>query len=826
MSHELIEKAATSPARAVVPAGWPDSSAARRTDTGTGTRVLSRTARAPRVAIVHDWLVTYAGAERVLEQIIACFPDADLFAVVDFVEDRQFLRDKKVTTSFIQRLPLARSKYRAWLPLMPLAIEQIDLSGYDVVISSSHAVAKGVLTGPDQFHISYVHSPIRYAWDLQHQYLKESHLTRGVKSALARMILHYIRNWDVRTANSVDQFVANSAFIARRIHKVYQRDAAVVFPPVDIESFSLETNKDDFYLTASRLVPYKKIDLIVEAFAQTPHRQLVVIGDGPDMQKIRAKAAPNVEVMGYQPFAVLKDRMRRAKAFVFAAEEDFGISVVEAQACGTPVIAFGKGGALETVRDFTQSRPTGLFFDEQSTDAIIAAVDAFEREPGRIRAEDCRANAERFSIARFRERFVAEVAKAVPAVASGANRRIRAAEPPLERAPSNAPRVLAIDQSGVLGGAELSLLEVVKGLRARVNVLLFDDGPFREALDAAGANVEVLTAGGLRNVRRDGGATPKLAVLSGIASLVRGTRRRARDADVLYANTQRAMVIGVIAGKLARKPVVWHLRDIVSDEHFGRVQRTIIKGCAKLGLAHVIANSEASAQVFAELTKFDRTRIDVVHNGVDDKPFEALNGVSQAELRERIGLPRDVFIVGAFSRLARWKGQHVLLEALLREPGVHAAFVGAPLFGEDAYYAELLEFVDQNGLRDRVHFLGFRHDIAACMRAVDVVAHTSITPEPFGRVVVEGMLARRPVVASRDGGVKEIVDHGVNGLMCTPGDAADLAATIAALRDDPALRERLGASGAESARRRFGKERYVAAVERVLKGVVAAARKA
>jgi glycosyltransferase involved in cell wall biosynthesis len=378
----------------------------------------------------------------------------------------------------------------------------------------------------------------------------------------------------------------------------------------------------------------------------------------------------------------------------------------------------------------------------------------------------------------------------------------------------------------VLGGAELSLLEVVKGLRARVNVLLFDDGPFREALDAAGANVEVLTAGGLRNVRRDGGATPKLAVLSGIASLVRGTRRRARDADVLYANTQRAMVIGVIAGKLARKPVVWHLRDIVSDEHFGRVQRTIIKGCAKLGLAHVIANSEASAQVFAELTKFDRTRIDVVHNGVDDKPFEALNGVSQAELRERIGLPRDVFIVGAFSRLARWKGQHVLLEALLREPGVHAAFVGAPLFGEDAYYAELLEFVDQNGLRDRVHFLGFRHDIAACMRAVDVVAHTSITPEPFGRVVVEGMLARRPVVASRDGGVKEIVDHGVNGLMCTPGDAADLAATIAALRDDPALRERLGASGAESARRRFGKERYVAAVERVLKGVVAAARKA
>ena len=821
MSHELVDNAQASSERAVVPADWRDPSAVRRTDTGTRTR--ARTGRAPRVAIVHDWLVTYAGAERVLEQIIACFPDADLFAVVDFVEDRAFLRGKKVTTSFIQRLPLARNKYRSWLPLMPLAIEQLDLSGYDVVISSSHAVAKGVLTGPDQFHISYVHSPIRYAWDLQHQYLKESHLTRGVKSALARVILHYIRNWDVRTANSVDQFVANSAFIARRIHKVYQRDAAVVFPPVDVEAFALETHKEDFYLTASRLVPYKKIDLIVEAFARMPNRKLVVIGDGPDMPKVRAKAAPNIQVMGYQKFAVLQDRMQRAKAFVFAAEEDFGISVVEAQACGTPVIAYGKGGALETVRDFTQHRPTGLFFDEQSADAIIAAVEAFEREPGRIRAEDCRANAERFSVSRFRERFVAEVAKAVPAVASGASRHIRAAGPPPAPVPDATPRVLAIDQSGVLGGAELSLLEVVKGLRARIDVLLFDDGPFREALDQAGASVEVLAADGLRNVRRDGGAAPRLAVLAGIASLVRGTRRRARDADVLYANTQRAMVIGVLAGKLARKPVVWHLRDIVSDEHFGRVQRAVIKGCAKLGLAHVIANSEASAQVFAALTKFDRKRIDVVHNGVDDAPFEALNGVSQAALRERIGLPRDAFIVGAFSRLARWKGQHVLLEALLRERDVHAAFVGAPLFGEDAYDAELHAFVAANGLQDRVHFLGFRHDIAACMRAVDVVAHTSITPEPFGRVVVEGMLARRPVVASRDGGVTEIVEHGENGLLCTPGDAAELAATIASLRDDPALRERLGASGAQSARQRFGKERYVAAVERVLTDVAAMA---
>ncbi|CAD6558524.1 D-inositol-3-phosphate glycosyltransferase [Paraburkholderia hiiakae] len=828
MSHELIDEAAPSES-AAAPIQRRDATQPRRAETGAvmplrPLRPSLAAGRAPRVAIVHDWLVTYAGAERVLEQILACFPDADLFSVVDFVDskDRAFLRGKRATTSFIQKLPGARKRYRAYLPFMPLAIEQLDVSGYDVVISSSHAVAKGVLTGPDQFHISYVHSPIRYAWDLQHQYLQESSLTRGPKSMLARLILHYIRNWDVRTANSVDQFVANSEFIARRIQKVYQRKAEVVYPPVDIDAFELETQKEDFYVTASRLVPYKKIDLIVEAFARMPERRLVVIGDGPDMNKVRAKATPNVEVLGYQPFAVLHDRMRRAKAFVFAAEEDFGISVVEAQACGTPVIAFGKGGALETVRD-TGSRPTGLFFEEQSADAIIAAVDSFESDPGRFRAEDCRANAERFSSRHFREQFFARVAKAVPSISQVGSAH---GAPPfdIDANATKASRVLAIDQSGVLGGAELSLLEVVKGLRSRIDVLLFNDGPFREALDKAGARVEVLDSGALSNVRRDGGAAPRLGVLAGIAALVRETRRRAREADVLYANTQRAMVIGVLAGKLARKPVVWHLRDIVSDEHFGRVQRAVIKGCAKLGLAHVIANSHASAKVFAQLTRFDAKRIDVVHNGVDESPFRALARVPQAQLRAQIGLPEDAFLVGAFSRLARWKGQHVLLEALLDEPRAHAVLVGAPLFGEDAYAAELRAFVEANGLQARVHFLGFRHDIAACMRAVDVIAHTSITPEPFGRVVVEGMLAQRPVVASRDGGVIEIVEHGKSGLLCTPGDAKDLAATIARLHDDAALREGLAVQGLATARERFGKQRYVDAVERVLDGVVARGR--
>ncbi len=560
----------------------------RRTE--APARASARDASRPlRVAIVHDWLVTYAGAERVLEQIIACFPDADLFSLVDFLDDRAFVRGKPVTTSFIQKLPFARTKYRSYLPLMPLAIEQLDVSDYDLVISSSHAVAKGVLTGPDQLHISYVHSPIRYAWDLQHQYLEQSNLTHGPKSLLARMILHYIRNWDTRTANAVDGFIANSAFIARRIRKVYHRDAAVIFPPVDVDGFSLNDVKDDFYLTASRMVPYKKIDLIVEAFSRTPERKLVVIGDGPEMQKIRAKAGPNVEIMGYQPFAVLHDRMRRAKAFVFAAEEDFGISVVEAQACGTPVIAYGKGGALETVLEPTShAHPTGLFFDEQTPHAIVAAVDEFERAPQRFAPRACRANAERFSADTFRQRFLDYVEAALPG--STAQRSTAVAPLPVARGPAT----LVLDQSGVLGGAELSLLEIMKHMRANADVLLFDDGPFRAALDEIGARVDVLDQGALAGVRKQGGVSA--GALKQLVALVRNVARRARRAEVIYANTQRAMVVAALAGRLARKPVVWHLRDIVSGDHFGGKQLKAIKYCARFGITRVIANSDASAQ--------------------------------------------------------------------------------------------------------------------------------------------------------------------------------------------------------------------------------------
>lgn len=329
-----------------------------------------------KIAIIHDWLTVYAGAEKVLEQLLKLYPQADIFTLVDFLpqNDRAFLNGHRITTSFIQNLPFSRKKYRSYLPFMPIAIEQFDLSSYDLVISSSHAVAKGVITGPNQKHICYIHSPMRYAWDLQHQYLKEARLDKSIKGWFAKYVLHKMRLWDTRTANGVDQFIANSQYIAKRVWKVYRRESVVIYPPVDTEGFELSTHKEDFYLTASRMVPYKKIDLIVETFSAMPDKKLIVIGDGPDMAKIKAKAGQNIILLGHQPFEQLKQYMQKAKAFVFAAEEDFGIMPVEAQACGTPVIAFGKGGVLETVLD----GKTGVFFYEQTIDDLLCTIKKFE----------------------------------------------------------------------------------------------------------------------------------------------------------------------------------------------------------------------------------------------------------------------------------------------------------------------------------------------------------------------------------------------------------------------------------------------------------------
>lgn len=361
-----------------------------------------------KTAIIHDWLVSYAGAERVLAAMIACFPQADLFSLIDFLptNERVHLQGKSAQTSFIQRLPFARTQYRAYLPLMPLAVEQFDLSGYDLVLSSSHAVAKGVITGPDQLHISYVHTPIRYAWDLQHQYLRNAGLDRGLRGWAAKWLLHRLRQWDHRTASGVDAFIANSGYIARRITKTYRRRAQVIYPPVDTANFTLHTDKADYYLAASRLVPYKKMPLIIEAFRAMPDQRLVVIGDGPEREKCMAAArgCAHIQYLGWQPSPVLREQLQKAKALIFAAEEDFGILPVEAQACGTPVIGFARGGLLETVRGLDQESPTGVFFEEQSTAAIIHAVQRFE-QTAHITAHACRENALRFAPERFHNAF-------------------------------------------------------------------------------------------------------------------------------------------------------------------------------------------------------------------------------------------------------------------------------------------------------------------------------------------------------------------------------------------------------------------------------------
>ena len=361
----------------------------------------------PRVAIVHEWFIDWAGSERVVEQILACFPGADLFALVDFLplEHRKKILNKHVETTFLQRAPFAKKHLRYYLPWMPFAIEQLDLSAYDIIISSSHAVAKGVITGPHQLHVSYVHSPMRYAWDLQQEYLRGPN-GKGIRGIALRWTLHSLRQWDLRTINGVDLFIANSAFVAKRINKYYRRDAAVIYPPVDVESFPLKEVKEDFYLCAGRLEPYKRIDVAVEAFKQMPDKSLVILGDGPELRSLKRNVTPNIEFIGYQTPENWLRYLQKAKALIFPGIEDFGISPIEAQACGTPVIAFGKGGALETVRPIGEQLATGTFFHAQSPKSLASAVIFLEDNYATISPQACRNNAMQFSAAMFRNKFV------------------------------------------------------------------------------------------------------------------------------------------------------------------------------------------------------------------------------------------------------------------------------------------------------------------------------------------------------------------------------------------------------------------------------------
>ena len=359
-----------------------------------------------RVAIVFEWFQKFGGAERIVTEMWRAFPGAELFAVVHEPENLLGtpLAGVSVRTSFIQLLPWVKKRYRSYLPLMPIAVEQFDLRLYDLVLSSSHSVAKGVLTGSDQLHVSYTHTPVRYAWDLYQDYLAESGMGWGIGSWPARLVLHYLRLWDVSAANRVDAYLVNSYYVARRINKLYRRPAQVVYAPQYVDRYSHQVPREDFFVTVSRFVPYKRLDLIVKTFSQM-RKPLIVIGDGPDRPKVEREAGPSIKLLGNQPDEVVIDHLQRAKAFVFAADEDFGSANVEAQAAGCPVIAYGKGGALETVIGWPAPHATGVFFDTQTSGALQAAVNLFETHEHEIRAEACRRNAERFRQERFRQEF-------------------------------------------------------------------------------------------------------------------------------------------------------------------------------------------------------------------------------------------------------------------------------------------------------------------------------------------------------------------------------------------------------------------------------------
>ncbi len=366
----------------------------------------------PRMAVVYDWLQAWRGGETVLAAVLRLYPHAELFAVVDFLPEalRARLGGKRAHTTFIQHIPGARRHFRWMLPLFPRAIESLDVSSYDLVISISHAVAKGVRTHPGQLHICYCNTPMRYAWDLRSQYLPENGLGAGLRGRLAHRMLDRLREWDRRTSSRVTHFIANSGFVRERIARSYQRDATVIHPPVDTTFYTPAPGapREGYFLAASHWVPYKRLDVIVDAFARLPDRRLVVASGGPGLEAARRNAPPNVRFEGDVARERLRELARGADAFVFAAEEDFGIVPVEAQACGTPVIAFGRGGARETVRPEGSEHPTGVFFDAQTPEALAEAVRRFDR--ARFDPADCRAQAERFAPAEFDRALVAFVA--------------------------------------------------------------------------------------------------------------------------------------------------------------------------------------------------------------------------------------------------------------------------------------------------------------------------------------------------------------------------------------------------------------------------------
>lgn len=369
----------------------------------TGTPALIR---GKKIAIVHDWCPSFRGGERVLVELCRTFENADVFTLFDFLPDdvkEQYFKDVEFYASVANGLPFIQRYYRALFFACPFLIEQFDVTQYDAVVSSSAAFARGVITRPDQVHVSYVHSPVRYAWDEQFSYLQQGNLGYGPKGLMFRYFLHHLRIWDSRTAHGPNELIANSNFVRQRIRRIYGRDSRVVFPPVHFDELKFNSTKDDYYVTASFLAPYKRTDLVIEAFNQMPDRKLVVVGDGQQSKELRKLAGPNIHFAGFLPREDYVETVANAKALVFAGCEDFGIALAEAQFCGTPVIAFGRGGARDIVRNLGNEKwPTGVLFNRQTAASVCEAVEYFEQHREKMSPDACRRNALRFAPDRFR----------------------------------------------------------------------------------------------------------------------------------------------------------------------------------------------------------------------------------------------------------------------------------------------------------------------------------------------------------------------------------------------------------------------------------------
>lgn len=360
-----------------------------------------------KIAIIHDWLVSMRGGEKIVENLCEMFPGCDIYTLLYRPGSvSPVIETHKIYTSFVNQLPFKNTKYRYYLPLFPTAIEKFNIKPYDLIISSSHCVAKGIIPSPDTLHVSYIHTPMRYVWDMYHDYFEKDNTNLLIRK-LIPFFANYLRMWDVASANRVDWFIANSQHVANRIKKYYGRESTIIHPPVEIDLFSVNKKNDNYYLIVSALVPYKRVDLAIQAFNEMK-KPLLIVGEGPSLKRLQSLAGPTIQFIKWQPLTKLSKYYEGCKALIFPGEEDFGIAPVEAQLCGKPVIALGKGGALETIIGFddqNEKKCTGIFFYDQSVESLIHAVTKFENIEWDT--SFIHSNAKKFSKDRFKSEMMA-----------------------------------------------------------------------------------------------------------------------------------------------------------------------------------------------------------------------------------------------------------------------------------------------------------------------------------------------------------------------------------------------------------------------------------